>query len=187
MEDELAQARRRPGRGGRGGRAAPCAATAPACATRKRPIGSFIFLGPDRRRQDRAGPRAGRVPVRRRGRADPHRHVGVHGEVLRLAPGRRAPGLRRLRGGRPAHREGAAQALLGGPARRDREGAPGRVQHPAAGARGRAAHRQLRPQGGLQEHGHHHDLEPRRAADHAAASTWASAAPTRSDQQLRSR
>ena len=31
-----------------------------------RPIGSFLFLGPDRRRQDRAGARAGRVPVRRR-------------------------------------------------------------------------------------------------------------------------
>ena len=34
----------------------------------RRPIGSFLFLGPDRRRQDRAGARAGRVPVRRRAR-----------------------------------------------------------------------------------------------------------------------
>ena len=33
-----------------------------------RPIGSFIFLGPDRRRQDRARPRPRRVPVRRRER-----------------------------------------------------------------------------------------------------------------------
>ena len=32
----------------------------------KRPSGSFIFLGPDRRRQDRAGQDARRVPVRRR-------------------------------------------------------------------------------------------------------------------------
>ena len=31
-----------------------------------RPIGSFVFLGPDRRRQDRARPRARRVHVRRR-------------------------------------------------------------------------------------------------------------------------
>ncbi len=31
-----------------------------------RPIGSFMFLGPDRRRQDRADEGAGRVPVRRR-------------------------------------------------------------------------------------------------------------------------
>ena len=66
----------------------------------KRPIGSFIFCGPTGRRQDRAGARAGRVPVRRRGGADPRRHVRVHGEVLGVAPGRRASGLRRLRGGR---------------------------------------------------------------------------------------
>ena len=31
-----------------------------------RPLGSFLFLGPDRRRQDRDCARAGRVPVRRR-------------------------------------------------------------------------------------------------------------------------
>jgi ATP-dependent Clp protease ATP-binding subunit ClpB len=31
-----------------------------------RPLGSFLFLGPDRRRQDRADQGAGRVPVRRR-------------------------------------------------------------------------------------------------------------------------
>ena len=37
----------------------------------KRPIGSFIFLGPTGRRQDRARARARGVPVRRRGRADP--------------------------------------------------------------------------------------------------------------------
>ena len=43
---------------------------------------------PDRRRQDRAGPGARRVPVRRRERPDPGRHVGVHGEVLGLAAAR---------------------------------------------------------------------------------------------------
>jgi ATP-dependent Clp protease ATP-binding subunit ClpC len=37
---------------------------------------------------------------------DPPRHVRVHGEAQRQPPRRRAPGLRRLRGGRPAHREG---------------------------------------------------------------------------------
>ena len=35
------------------------------------------------RRQDRAGPHARRVPVRRRGRDGAHRHVGVHGEARR--------------------------------------------------------------------------------------------------------
>ena len=50
----------------------------------KRPSGSFIFLGPDRRRQDRAGQDARRVPVRRREVADHARHVGVHGEAHRV-------------------------------------------------------------------------------------------------------
>jgi ATP-dependent Clp protease ATP-binding subunit ClpB len=36
----------------------------------------------DRRRQDRAVQGARRVPVRRRARDGPHRHVGVHGEAL---------------------------------------------------------------------------------------------------------
>ena len=66
---------------------APSAATAPGCATPSGPIGSFIFLGPTGRGQDRAGARRWREflfddPRR----ADPHRHVGVHGEVLGVAP-----------------------------------------------------------------------------------------------------
>ncbi len=65
---------------------------------------------PHRRRQDRAGPHARRLPLRRRAGDGPHRHVGVPGEAQRVAPRRRAPGLRRLRGGRPAHRGGAAPA-----------------------------------------------------------------------------
>ena len=89
---------------------------------------------PDRRRQDRAGPGAGRVHVRLRAGDDPHRHVRVHGEALGVAPGRRAARLRRLRGGRPAHRGGAPAALLGGAARRDREGAPRRLQRAAPAA-----------------------------------------------------
>jgi len=45
-----------------------------------------------RRGQDRAGARARRVPLRRRERADPHRHVRVHGEVLGVPAARRPPG-----------------------------------------------------------------------------------------------
>ena len=78
---------------------------------------------PHRRRQDRAGAGAGRVHVRLRAGHGPDRHVRVHGEALRVAPGGRAPRLRGLRRGRPAHRGGAPPALLGGAARRDREGA----------------------------------------------------------------
>ena len=46
MEDELGQAGRRPGRGRRARCPARCAGTASGCGIRKRPIGSFIFLGP---------------------------------------------------------------------------------------------------------------------------------------------
>jgi ATP-dependent Clp protease ATP-binding subunit ClpB len=70
----------------------------------KRPIGSFLFMGPTGVRQDRAGESARRVPVRRREGARPHRHVGVHGEALGRAPGGRAARVRGLRRGRPAHR-----------------------------------------------------------------------------------
>ena len=65
------------------------------------------LLRPDRRRQDRAR-QAARPHPRRRVHA--LRHDRVHGEAHRLAAHRRAPGLRRLRPGRPAHRRGAQDA-----------------------------------------------------------------------------
>ncbi len=136
---------------------------------------------PDRRRQDRARARARRVPLRRREGHAPHRHVRVHGEALRLAADRRAPGLRRLRRGRAADRGGAPPALLGGPLRRGREGAPRGLQLAAAGPRRRAADRRPGPHGRLHEHRHHHDEQPRqpvarrggrhRGGGQAAAST----------------
>ena len=126
-----------------------------------RPIGSFLFLGPDGRGQDGARARARRVPVRRRARDDPPRHERVHGEARRLAPHRRAAGIRRLRGGRAAHRAGSPPAVLGHPLRRGREGARRRVERPAAGARRRPAHRRAGPHGGLQEHRHHPDEQHR--------------------------
>ena len=114
---------------------------------------------PDRRRQDRAGARARRVHVRLPGRDDPHRHVRVHGETLRLAARRRAPRLRRLRRGRPADRGGPPPPLLGRAARRDREGPPRRLQHAAAGDGRRAPDRRPGPHRRLQEHRPDHDLE----------------------------
>ncbi len=117
----------------------------------------------DRSRQDRAGPRAGRVHVRHPGCDGQDRHVRVHGEARGLAPGRRPARLHRLRGGRPADRGGPPPALLRGAARRDREGPPGRVQHAAAGDGRRAADRRARPHGVVQERRADHDLEhPRR-------------------------
>jgi len=79
--------------------------------------------GADRRGQDRARQDPGADPLRQRREHDPDRHERVHGAAHRLAADRRPAGLRRLRGGGPAHRGGAAQALLGHPVRRDREGA----------------------------------------------------------------
>ena len=112
------------------------------------------------RREDRALQGARGVPVRRRGRADPARHVRVHGEAHGQPPDRLASRLRRVRGGRPAHRGRAPQAVQRHPVRRDREGAPRRVQHAAADPGGRAPHGLAGPHGGLQEHHHHHDLQP---------------------------
>jgi len=91
----------------------------------------FHLFRTHRRGEDGTGPHAGGIPLRQRGGAHPRRHVGIHGEVLREPPHRRAPRLRGLRRGRTAHRGRAPQTLFGGAARRDREGAPGHVQHPA--------------------------------------------------------
>ncbi len=118
-----------------------------------------------RRRQDRAHQGARRVPVRHRRGDGAHRHERVHGEALGRAHDRRAPGLRRLRGGRLPDRGGAPPAVLGDPARRDREGAPGRLQRAAAGARRRPADRRPGPDRRLPQHRDHHDLEPWLAGD----------------------
>ena len=120
---------------------------------------------PVRCRKDRARAHPGRVPVRRRGRDDPGRHVRVHGEALRVPARRLASRLHRLRRGRPAHRGGTPQAVLRRPARRDREGAPGRLQHPPADPRGREAHGRARPEGRLPKHDRDHDVEHRRRDD----------------------
>ena len=91
-----APARGRPGRGRHGGRQRHPPRTGRAAgsepAARQLPV-----PGPDRRGQDRDGARAGRVPLRRRARAGPDRHVGVPGEAHRLPAGRCASGVRGLR------------------------------------------------------------------------------------------
>ena len=116
----------------------------------------------DRCRQDRAGAFAGRLPVRRREVDGAHRHVGVPGAPRRVAPDRRAAGLRRLRRGRAADRGGASPSVRGDPARRDREGAPRRVRRAAADPRRRSTHRRPRPHGRLHQRGADHDVEPAR-------------------------
>ncbi len=132
--------------------------------------------GADRGRQDRAGARARRFLFADSAaliRVDMSR---VHGEVLRVAADRRAAGLRRLRGLGHADQGGPSEAVQRGAARRDREGAPRRVQHPAAGARRRTPDGQLRPRDRLQEHGRDHDVERGREGHRPRASSSASAA-----------
>ena len=167
MEDKLRQARGRPGRRARGGvgRGAPRARRPPG----PEPPDRLVHLPrPDRRRQDRDRARARRVPVRRRARDGAHRHERVRREALRLAPDRRAAGLRRLRGGRRAHRGGAPAPLQRAAVRRDREGAPGRVQRLPADPRRRPAHRRPGPHGRLPQRRPDHDLEHRQPAHRLA-------------------
>ena len=160
-----AQARRRPGGGGRRGRQRRAPRRARASATR---------IGRWERSCSSARPASARPSSRARSpsscsttssamiRIDMSEYMEKH---TVLAADRRAAGLRRLRGGRPAHRAGAPPAVLRRPVRRDREGAPRRVQRALAGARRRPPHRRAGPHGRLHEHGHHHD-EQRRLAAH---------------------
>ena len=144
----------------------------------KRPIGSFIFLGPTGVGKDGAREGARRVHVRQRGRAHQDRHERVHGAAQRVAARRRAPRLRRLRRRRPADRGRPPQELLRRAPRRGREGPSGGLQHPPPDPRGRAPVRRQGPPGRLPERDHHHDLEPRarsssRRTPRSASGRWA--------------
>ena len=133
----------------------------------KRPTGSFIFLGPSG---------VGKTELARTlaeflfgdedamVRIDMSEYMEKHA-VSRLVGS--PPGLHRLRRGRPADRGRAAQAVLRAAARRDREGAPGRLQHPAADPRGRPADRRPGAHGRLPPRDRDHDVEHRRLGDRA--------------------
>jgi ATP-dependent Clp protease ATP-binding subunit ClpC len=80
---------------------------------RPAPAHRHVFAArPHRRRQNPSGQDHGRADVRRLQSARLPRHERIHGEIQRLAPHRFAPGLRRLRGRRPAHRKGPPQSLF---------------------------------------------------------------------------
>ena len=79
-----APARGRPGRGDR--HHLQCRPPGAGRLAGSQPADGLVPVpGPDRRGQDRARQGAGLVPVRRRFGADPHRHVGIHGEAFGLA------------------------------------------------------------------------------------------------------
>ena len=125
----------------------------------EKPIGCYLFSGPDRRRQDRGGEATGQEP---RGGAHPLRHVGVHGAPHGFAADRRASGLRRLRPGRPADRRRRPASALRAAARRNREGASGPVQRAPADHGSRQADRPQRQAGRLPQRHPDHDDQRRR-------------------------
>ncbi len=125
----------------------------------QKPIGNFLFSGPTG---------VGKTEVARQLaycmgieliRFDMSEYMERHAGQ---PPDRRASRIRRLRAGRAAHRADHEEALLGAAARRDREGAPGHLQHPAAGDGPRHADGQQRPQGRLPQRRDRHDHQRRR-------------------------
>ena len=125
-----------------------------------RPIGSFVFLGPTGVGKTELARALAEFMFDDERATRAARHERVPGAAHRRPPDRRAARLRRLRGGRPAHRGGAAAAVLRDPARRDREGARGGLRRAPAGARRRPPDGRARPHGRLPQHRPDHDLEP---------------------------
>ena len=131
----------RPGRGDRAARRRRSSSRAPACATPEKPIGSFLFTGPTGVGKTEVAKQLAKVLGIAFLRFDMSEYME---RAHRLAPDRRAARLRRLRPGRPAHRGGRQDPARRAAARRDREGAPGRLQHPPPGDGPRHADRQQR-------------------------------------------
>ena len=133
-----------------------------------RPTGSFIFLGPTgvgKTETARALAEFLFDDERALVRLDMSEYMEKHAVARMIgAP----PGLRRLRGGRPAHRGHPPPALQRAAVRRDREGARRRVQRAAADSRRRAAHRLAGAHGGLPQHRDHHDEQPGQPVDPGA-------------------
>ena len=145
-----------------------CAARAPGSRTPNRPIGTFLFLGPTG---------VGKTELARAlaefmfdaedamVRIDMSEYMEKH-SVSRLvgAP----PGYVGYEEGGQLTEAVRRRPVLGGAARRDREGAPRRVQRAAPGDGRRPPDRRPGPHGRLQEHRADHDLEhpgrPRRAS-----------------------
>ena len=134
-----------------------------------RPYGSFLFLGPTGRRQDRTDCKALAEFLFDTEdaliRIDMSEFMEKH-SVARLigAP----PGYVGYEEGGVSDRSCAPQAVRGDPARRSRKGASGRLQCAAAGARRWPHDRRPGAHGRLQEHGDRDDVEPRFARDPAA-------------------
>ena len=131
----------------------------------KRPIGSFIFLGPTGVGKTELTKALAAVHVRQRRRAGAARHERVHGAPHGGAAGRRASRLRGLRRRRSIDRSDPPPPVLDRRVRRDREGASRSVQHAAADHGRGPPVGCARAQGGLPQRHHHHDQQHRRGDD----------------------
>ena len=131
-----------------------------------RPTGSFLFLGPTGVGKTELAKALAEFlfdDERAMVRIDMSEYSR---EALGVPARRRAARLRRVRGGRPADRGRASSAVLGGPARRGREGASGGLRHPAAGARRRPPDRRAGPHGRLPQRHPDPDVEHGLAVPH---------------------
>ena len=118
----------------------------------KRPIGSFIFLGPTGVGKTELAKALAEFLFGDEDAIDPIDMSRVHGEAHRVAPGRLASGLCRLRRGRPAHRERPPPAVLASScSTRSRRRTRTSSTSPA-GPGGRPADRRPGPHGGLPQH-----------------------------------
>ena len=129
-----------------------------------RPIGSFLFLGPTgvgKTELARALAEFLFDDERAMVRIDMSEYMEKH-TVSRLigAP----PGYVGYDEGGQLTEAVRRRPVLGGAARRDREGPPRRVQRAAAGARRRPPHRRPGPHGRLHQRRADHDVEPARRA-----------------------
>ena len=133
-----------------------------------RPIGSFLFLGPTGVGKTELAKALAEFLFDSETamvRLDMS-EFGERHNVARLigAP----PGYVGYEEGRPVDRGDPPPAVLGRAPRRDREGAPRRLQRALAGPRRRPPDRRPGPHRRLPQHGHHHDLEPRQSGDRPA-------------------
>ena len=137
-----------------------CCARARACGPES-PDRLVHLSRPDRRRQDRARAGASRVSLRRRTRADSHRHVGVSGEAHGRASARRAAGIRGIRRRRPAYRSRSPASVFRDPVRRIEKAHPDvfnvflQILDDGRLTDGQGPH------GRFQKHDRHHDVEHR--------------------------
>ena len=127
----------------------------------KRPIGSFMFLGPTGVGKTELARSLAAFLFDNEDAIIRLRHERVHGASLDGSLGRVTTGICRLRRWRSAHRGGAPPAVQRGALRRDRKGSSRGLQHAVADPRGRASLRRQGQGGELRQLRRDHDQQHR--------------------------